>query len=169
MGDSLDNQAEIEPTASPVQLQPQQQPIEPVIEQQQQMEPAPLGKIIAGAIVAAAAGAIVWALIAYYGEYELGILASGIGALVGITVAYLAKKNVEQQHQIIAVIFGLLGVIAGKYLSFYLIVQKAEAELGQDLFGYVKFSDMFEAIDILWIVLAAAAAWSIPKKYAERA
>ncbi|MCD9021219.1 hypothetical protein [Cohnella silvisoli] len=164
----MDNQAELEPSASPVQMQSQQQPIEPVIDQQQQIEPVSLGKIIIGALVSAAAGAIVWALIAYYGDYELGILASGIGALVGITVAYLAKKNVEQQHQTIAVIFGLLGVIAGKYLSFYLIVKKAENELGQDLFGYVKFTDTFQAIDILWIVLAAAAAWSIPKKYAER-
>jgi hypothetical protein len=55
-----------------------------------------------------------------------------------------------------------------KYLSFYLFVKKAEDELGQDLLGYVKFSDTFQAIDILWIVLAAAAAWTIPKKYAER-
>jgi phosphate/sulfate permease len=159
MGDPLDNQAEFEPAANPN---------EPRIEQQQQVEPVPLGKIIVGALAAAAAGAVVWALIAYYANYELGILASGIGALVGITVAYLVKKNVEQQHQIIAVIFGLLGVIAGKYLSFYLFVKKAEDELGQDLFGQVKFSDSFQAIDILWIVLAAAAAWSFPKRYTNR-
>jgi hypothetical protein len=152
----MDSQQQLETTINPV---PQEQP---------HIEATPLGKIIVGALAAAAAGAIVWALIAYYGNYELGILASGIGALVGFTVAYLAKKNVEQQHQIIAVIFGLLGVIAGKYLSFYLFVKKAEDELGQNLFGYVKFSDSFDATDILWIVLAAAAAWTIPKKYAER-
>jgi hypothetical protein len=152
----MDSQQQSETTINPV---PQEQP---------HVEAAPISKIIVGALAAAAAGAIVWALIAYYGNYELGILASGIGALVGITVAYLAKKNVEQQHQIIAVIFGLLGVIAGKYLSFYLVVKKAKDELGLDLFGYVKFSDTFAAMDILWIVLAAAAAWTIPKKYAER-
>jgi steroid 5-alpha reductase family enzyme len=156
MGDLLDSQQELEPT------------INPELQQQPQVEPASLGIIIIGAIAAAAIGAVVWALIVYYGNYEIGILASGIGALVGITVAYLAKKNVEQQHQIVAVIFGLLGVIAGKYLSFYLFVKKAEDELGQDLLGYVKFSDTFQAIDILWIVLAVAAAWTIPKKYAER-
>jgi hypothetical protein len=158
MGDLLDSQQELVPTINP-ELQQQQQP---------QVKPASLGIIIIGAIAAAAVGAVVWALIVYYGNYEIGILASGIGALVGITVAFLAKKNVEQQQQIVAVIFGLLGVLAGKYLSFYLFVKKAEAELGQDLLGYVNFSDTFKAIDILWIVLAVAAAWTIPKRYAER-
>lgn len=137
---------------------------------EQQIEQASLVKIIGGAFAASLAGAIVWALIAFYGEFELGILAMGVGALVGITIAFLAKRNVEQSHQIISVIFGLIGVIAGKYFTYYLIVKDIEAEMGLSIqeIGLIKFSDMFEAIDILWIVLAAAAAWSIPKKYSNQ-
>jgi hypothetical protein len=133
----------------------------------QQVEQVSLGKIIGGALAASLVGAIVWALIAYYGNFELGILAMGVGALVGITVAYLAKRSVVQSHQVISVIFGLAGVIAGKYFTYYLIVKEIEADMGVSIkeLGLVTFSDMFEAIDILWIVLAAAAAWTIPKKY----
>lgn len=134
---------------------------------QQQVGQASLGAIIGGALGASILGAVVWALIAFYGEFELGILAMGVGALVGITIAFLAKRNVNQTHQVISVIFGLAGVIAGKYLTYYLIVREFEAETGFSIteVGGLSFSDMFEAIDILWIVLAAAAAWSIPKKY----
>jgi hypothetical protein len=133
---------------------------------QNQIETASQGKIIGGALAAALVGAVVWALIAFYGEFELGILAMGVGALVGITIAYLAKRNVEQSHQIISVIFGLAGVIAGKYFTYYLMVQDFEQEMGINISvtGF-KFNDMFEAIDILWIALAAYAAWTFPKRF----
>ncbi len=136
---------------------------------EQQQTQTSIGKIIAGGFAASLVGAVVWALISFYGEYELGILASGIGALVGVAVAYIAKNNVEQTHQVVAVIFGLFGVIAGKYIAYYLMVKQLENEMGLDMQGLVSFSDMFEAIDILWIVLAAVAAWSIPQKMAGRA
>ncbi|WP_239614127.1 inorganic phosphate transporter [Cohnella mopanensis] len=142
----------------------------------QQQQPASMALIVGGAIVSALAGAVVWALIAYYGNYELGILASGVGALVGIAVAFLAKKNITQSHQIIAVIFALAGVIAGKYITFYLVKQDIIEELDKlgmsDLLNNseyaIRFSDAFDAMDILWIVLAVAAAWTIPLRFAQR-
>jgi len=140
-------------------------------EAREQAIPSSMAKIAGGAFVAAIAGAVVWALIAYYGKYELGILASGIGALVGVAVAFLANKNVNQTHQIISVVFGLFGVIAGKYITFYLIKQEIEKELGElgefakAIMSSISFGDMFEAYDILWIALAAVAAWTIPTRF----
>jgi len=141
-------------------------------EPQQETRSLPMGVIIAGAVVAALVGAVVWALIAYYGNYELGILASAIGALVGFVVAYLSRGNVTQLHQTIAVVFGLLGVLAGKYITYYLLKQDLDEQLqllGITDAGFAfSFSDMFEAYDILWVALAVVAAWTIPQRFAGR-
>jgi fucose permease len=141
---------------------------QPVSEGYEQPEKASMGKVILAALAASVIGAIVWAAITYYANYELGLIAWGIGALVGAAVAYIAKNRVEQSHQVIAVIFGLAGVLAGKYLSYYLIVKKVEDETGISLDGVSTFSDMFEAIDILWIVLAGYIAWTMPKRMVNR-
>jgi drug/metabolite transporter (DMT)-like permease len=141
---------------------------------QQNTAPASNVLILGGALVAAVVGAVVWALIAYYGEYELGILASAIGALVGFVVAFLAKKNVTAAHQIIAVVFALVGVLGGKYLTYYLVKKDIDEQLsllGADLpAGFeidFHFKDMFELYDVLWIALAVVAAWTIPKRYSQ--
>ncbi|TVY04555.1 hypothetical protein [Cohnella terricola] len=141
-------------------------------EPEQETRSLPMGVIIVGAVAAALVGAVVWALIAYYGNYELGILASAIGALVGFVVAFLSRKNVTPLHQIIAVIFGLLGVLAGKYITYYLVKQDVEEYLQQlglsDAGSIISFSDMFKMYDVLWIALAAVAAWTIPQRFSQR-
>ncbi|WEK55677.1 MAG: hypothetical protein P0Y55_06420 [Candidatus Cohnella colombiensis] len=132
-------------------------------------EPQPvMGKVVIGAAAAAVVGAVAWGLISFYSERELGILAWGIGALVGFAVAFMAKKDLIQNHLILSVVFGIGGVIAGKYIHYTMLINDLEKKLGISLAGETSFTDMFEGYDILWIALAAYTAWTIPKRMAGR-
>jgi hypothetical protein len=78
---------------------------------------------------------------------------------------------------VVAVVSSILGILIGKYGTFYYIYQQVFAEqygeeLASDLslFDPVvlsafveKFSELLGGYDILWIILAVATAWGIPK------
>jgi hypothetical protein len=136
--------------------------------------------LVAG-IVAAFVGGTLWALIVAVTDYEIGIMATGIGLLAGFaTVRFAGAKGLPLQ--LIAVGAALLGIILGKYLTFFVIVR----ELVTEEYGTVVASQvmpfdpqLIEAFvaglgefaspyDLLWIVLAVVAAWRIPKALAFR-
>ena len=75
-----------------------------------------LGGSIGGLI-----GAIVWAAIGYAG-YEVGIVAWGIGFLVGFGVRAAASETVGWLPGILAVLIALGSVVAGKYITVHLLV-----------------------------------------------
>ena len=71
----------------------------------------------------------------------------------------------------------LLGILVGKYLAFFhAFKQELIREIGTDAAGnlsplsadalrvfFEKLPEMVSPYDILWIVLAVGAAWSIPR------
>lgn len=73
-----------------------------------------LAVIVGG--VAALAGAIVWALVAYYANLEIGYLAWGIGALVGLAFLKFYKPG-GTVAGILAVALALGGITVGKFLT----------------------------------------------------
>ena len=124
-----------------------------------------LGRATAFGLAAAAAGAVVWAEIAVATNYEVGFIAWGIGALVGVAASRASSRG-GSAVAAIAVTAALLGVLAGKYLAFVLIARN-ELPAGVDVPLVSRYTfDLLNAnrdvvfgpFDLLWIGLAAVSA-----------
>lgn len=131
---------------------------------------------LTGASLAAIVGGIIWGLIVILTDYEIGYMATGIGLLCGFAVVTLSKSR-GPILQIIAVGGSLLGILIGKYVSFYAILRNVVAEeygaeaanalsvFSPDVarFFLESLGELASPYDILWIILAILAAWRIPK------
>ncbi len=129
------------------------------------------GLAIVYALVAAIIGGAVWMIIAILTDYELGIIAWGIGGLAGYAVILATKSKVKVEHQVIAVIAGLLGIVLGKYLILgYYYDESISGIFNADVFSifFENFFDFFGGIDIIFVLLAVATAWQLPTKLAKR-
>ena len=96
---------------------------------------------IGAAAIAALLGAIVWAGIAYYAEYELGYIAWGIGAAVGFGARKFGGHGVMVGF--IAAALTILSIFGGKYTAASLQwddfdEEDARAMLDRDYYDEVK-------------------------------
>jgi hypothetical protein len=122
---------------------------------------------IAG-VVAAIVGGVGWGAIVRFSEYEVGIVAWGIGLLAGLAVAFASRGARGRPLQAAAVVSALAGILVGKYLSFAWAIQEVAADQGVDV-GVLSgdmlslFRDnlgtVFGAFDLLWVGLAVVTAW----------
>jgi len=141
------------PIVSPLPPEPQ-----PVPEQK-------LGVALLAGSVAAVLGGIAWGLIVKWTEYEVGILALGIGFLTAFAILRATGRRRGPELQAIAVGTALLGIVIGKYLSFAFVTQQVLPGVGL-LSGEMLrlfrdgLRDIFGLYDLLWVGLAAAAAWT---------
>ncbi|SEK80976.1 hypothetical protein [Paenibacillus sp. OK003] len=136
-----------------------------------------IGMPIVGGLLAAIVGGIVWAVIAAMTERELGLIAIVIGALTGYAVVLFSNKRIATVHKAIAVIFALIGILLGKYLTVVYFTSELFSDAGMmDLVfdgemvsAFVDtFMDYFsEPVDLLFIVLAIVSAWQIPGRMAK--
>lgn len=125
-------------------------------------------------LAAAALGAAVWGAVAYFSNYELGILAWGIGLAVGFAVGQLARfRGIVAQA--VAMALALLGIVGGKYAVFCAAVSDAIAEehgaeaaqsfswvAPQTVATFFQFLPQSLSIfDALWAVLALSSAWRL--------
>jgi hypothetical protein len=180
--EQLDN---IAPTASQHPLAAESAPREQYVvnESPIQAESADFGPVnlvmaVIGGIVGAVIGGIIWAAIAVITDYEIGYVAVGVGALAGggVVIANGGKRGLP--YQLIAVVTGVAGIFAGKFLAgvyFYreVLIEDYGIELVNEIGigGLVAdtvqlFPDYLSAtlqpIDLLFVVLAIVAAWRIP-------
>lgn len=132
---------------------------------------------LVGGLLAALIGGGVWAAIAVAADYELGIIAWGIGGLCGFAVVMFAKGRKGVPLQVVAMVTSILGIAIGKYLTFYYLLRQAVlGELGEEgIAEMTPFSpgvlryfaesapQMVSGYDILWVILAVYTAWRIPK------
>ena len=151
---------------------------EPDGSRQQQPPPAPsparadesgsTGLAMLAGLLVAVAGGIAWGLISKYTDYEVGIVAWGIGFAVGVAVERAAGGRRSADLQAIAIVTALMGVLLGKYLGFAFAVQEAEQEFGTqtgllsgEMFSLFRqnLSEVFSLYDLLWTGLAVASAW----------
>lgn len=79
---------------------------------------------VIGAIVAGLIGAGIWAGIAYGTGYEIGWIAWGVGALVGFGAITGARSEASPQLGAAAVVVALLSLLAGKYVTIELYLDK---------------------------------------------
>lgn len=122
---------------------------------------------VIGAILAAMIGGVIWATIAILTEYELGIIAWGIGGLTGYMVAVFAKKQTTRVHQIIAVIACLAGIILGKYIIIsYILNDGFKGIMNSQTFHFFNynFTGLFNGMDVVIILFAIVTAWKLPSK-----
>jgi len=126
------------------------------------------GLALLAGLVAAVAGGIAWGLISKYTDYEVGIVAWGIGFATGFAVERSAGGRRSPDLQAIAIVTALLGVLIGKYLGFAFAVQEAEQDFGTqtgllsgEMFSLFRenLSEVFGLFDLLWTGLAVASAW----------
>lgn len=88
---------------------------------------------ILGGAGAALAGAVVWALLTVATGYQLGIIAIGIGFLVG-TAVRLVGKGFGTEFGIAGAVLALLGCVGGNLLSVcFMIAAQGEVTLAQVL------------------------------------
>jgi len=130
-----------------------------------------------GGLLAAVAGGAVWGVVAIATSYELGYLAWGLGVVSGYAVVYFAKGRRGIQLQAIAVAASVLGIVIGKYVTFFhYLRQVVEKRQGAEAAGSLSpFSEsvlqiflenisvMLSGFDALWVILAVLSAWRIPK------
>jgi hypothetical protein len=142
-------------------------PPTPITEASSSLLPA-----IAAGLVAAIVGGIAWGVIVKTSDYEVGIVAWGIGFVVGTVVVLATRGAKGPRLQVIAVVCALIGILLGKYLSYALIVQEEAKSVGQsiglfsgDMFSFFRddVDAVFGLFDLLWIGLAVFTAWRIPQ------
>ena len=140
------------PIASPLPPEPQPAPDQKV------------GVALLAGVVAAVLGGIGWGLIVKWTDYEVGILALGVGLLAAFAVYAATGGRRGPELQVVGVGTALLGILIGKYLSFAFAAQDVFPGVGL-LSGEMlrlfrdALHDIFGLFDLIWIGLAAAAAW----------
>lgn len=116
---------------------------------------------VAGGLVASLAGAIVWAAITYFTNYQVGIIAIGIGFLVGITVRHLGK-GIDKIFGLVGGLLSLLGCAVGNLLTVCVLladhyqtsVFDVLSQLSPDS-AWQLMVNSFNVFDVLFYALAA--------------
>ena len=123
--------------------------------------------LVAG-MAAAIAGGIAWGLVVKWSDYEVGILAWGMGFLAGWAVLQAAGGRRSPELQAVAIGSALLGILIGKYLGFAFVQQEAGRSFGAEiglLSGEMirlfreQLDEVFGLYDLLWAGLAVGTAW----------
>jgi hypothetical protein len=119
-----------------------------------------LGLAILGGLGAAALGAVVWGVITAVSNYQLGIIAVGIGFLVGFVVRNFGK-GIDLQFGIVGGFMSLLGCVAGNALVICIILSQ---ESGLGIFEVIERMELeilldwmkqsFNAMDLIFYGIA---------------
>ncbi len=134
------------------------------------LQPALLGGVAAALI----AGAI-WGGVALLTGWELGLMAWFVGAAVGYAVLLFSKGETSSTHQLIAVGYSILGILIGRYVTFYVILKEfvtqelgPETAAGMSIFSLKLFGEFLGGMgeflglwDLLWMAFACITAWKL--------
>lgn len=123
--------------------------------------------IVAG-VASATGGALAWGLLLLTTGFEVGIIASLIGALCGYAVFIGSGRVRSVACGAIALSCAFVGTVLGKFLGVAFIAMKEFAATGDtlawDLYTVFFFQNLglwFNGIDLLFFALAFYAAWRI--------
>ena len=132
---------------------------------------------VAGGVLAALVGGIVWGLIVIVSDYEVGIVAWGIGLLAGFLVVRFAGGRKGLPLQAIAIVSSLVGIVIGKYIAYvYFLKEFVREQIGDEAADDISYfdgdvislfrddlSDVFGGFDLLWAALAVFTAWRLTR------
>jgi hypothetical protein len=115
--------------------------------------------VMAGLVVAAV-GAMVWAGVTYYTEYQIGWMAVAIGFGVGLTIRRTGK-GVDASFGIAGAVLSLAGCLAGNILIYCAYIAKEEGVQVTEIVSQLDYQiamemlvDSFTPFDILFYGLA---------------
>jgi hypothetical protein len=110
--------------------------------------------------IAALVGAALWAAITVATEYQIGYMALGVGALVGVAVRYTGK-GIDQIFGILGAALSLAGCVFGNFLSIVGMIAKENSLNFFDVFSNFQFNmivqimvETFSPMDIVFYGLA---------------
>lgn len=118
---------------------------------------------VIGGGVAMLVGAILWGVITYVTEYQIGYMAIGVGFLVGIAVRFFGKGKTPI-YGISSAALALLGCVLGNLFFYSGFIAREEGVAFLEVFFFFLFSPVdlielfviaFDFMDILFYVLAA--------------
>jgi hypothetical protein len=132
---------------------------------------------VAGGVLAALVGGIVWGLIVIVSDYEVGIVAWGIGLLAGFLVVRFAGGRKGVPLQAIAIVSSVVGIVIGKYIAYvYFLKEFVREQVGDEAADDISYldgdvislfredlSNVFGGYDLLWAGLAVFTAWRMAR------
>jgi FtsH-binding integral membrane protein len=111
-------------------------------------------------LIAAVAGAAVWAGVTVVTEYQIGWMAVGIGFLVGIAVRSMGK-GIDQVFGVVGAVMALVGCVLG---NIFTIAWYISAQTGSSLLSVLSqldpalivdlITETFQIMDVLFYGLA---------------
>ena len=123
----------------------------------------PLPGAVAAGLLAAIVAGVVWGYVAKWTGREFGVLAWGVGAVVGLVILWVAGKGAVGQA--VGVVCALVGIAIGKYLAFALTVRDQFGTrfgvLSGDMLRLFRddLREVFDRYDLLWLAFAVGSAW----------
>jgi len=80
------------------------------------LDAPPIGRAVGFAALAAVAGAVVWALLIVFAQREAGVVAWGIGGLIGFAIVKAGGHG--QTLAVVGAVLAVVSIAAGKQISF---------------------------------------------------
>ncbi len=121
-----------------------------------------------GGTVAMLVSAIIWGVISYVTEYQIGWMAIGVGFLVGIAVKFFGKGK-SMMFGISSAVLALIGCVLGNLIFYSGIIAREESASFLQVFlilllkpaaAIEVFSIAFGFMDIVFYILAAYVGFS---------
>ena len=83
-----------------------------------------LVRCLVGGLIGAAIGGAIWVAVGYFTQYEVGWIAWGIGAIVGLGVRVGGQETDGLAPGALAVLIAILAIVASKYLVVSMLVDQ---------------------------------------------
>lgn len=112
-----------------------QQKLETLLQQMQAQQNLPMA--VLGGAIAAIVSAAIWAAITVSTHYQIGIVAIGVGFVVGYAVRMMGK-GLSPAYGVVGALFALLGCVLGNFLS---LVGFISIEEGMGYFEVLRMID----------------------------
>jgi hypothetical protein len=121
-----------------------------------------------GGGVAMLVSAIIWGLITYFTEYQIGWMAIGVGFLVGIAVKFFGRGKTPL-FGISSAVLALIGCVLGNLIFYSGVIAREQGASFFEVFFFFLvtpaavlelFSLAFQFMDVLFYVLAAWVGYS---------
>ncbi|MEM0896861.1 MAG: hypothetical protein AAGJ79_08230 [Verrucomicrobiota bacterium] len=90
------------------------------------------------AVVAGVVGAIIWGAIGFFTGYEIGIVAWGVGLLIGFAVAAVGEAS--PTSGIMCAVVALLSILGGKALAVKFSLDKEIVSVSKEVFEEYRYS-----------------------------
>jgi hypothetical protein len=134
---------------------------------------SPILRASTGAVLGGVLSASVWAAVSAFLGMEIGILATLTGICTGVGVAVVSRGERGTPFRVIAVLGSLLGILLGKYASYWFVLRRSVLEqygpgalkatapwAPEFVSSFVEnWQASFGGFDLVWIGLAVVAAW----------